>query len=208
MPPEITVPAPADALSWRQRLRRLPGRSPTLRLSRATVSARLWTDDAQLVQETVRSYTQEIQRFAFGDIQAIQIRRTVRGLVYNVTLVVCLALSLIGLVAMLADRGESFGDKVAFSVVTGVLALLLLVNIVRGPTCHTVLLTALGPQRLFSLSRMRQARRALDTIIARIDAVQGALRPDEAARQVDQSRAQQGPPPAPRPETTLPGYHY
>ncbi len=206
MPPEPSVPVPADAPP-QPRLRRLPGRSPTLRRSRATVSARLWIDDAQLVQETVRSYTQEIQRFAFGDIQAIQIRRTVRGLVYNLVLAIPLALLLFSLAGALNERAP-FADRFGLSVICGVLALLLLINVGRGPTCHTVLLTALGPQRLFSLSRMRQARRALDTIIAGVDPVQGALRPDEAARLVDQARTHQNPPPAARPETTLPGYHY
>lgn len=211
MPPESPAP-PA-----RPRLRRLPGRSPSVRLSRTEASARLWIDDGQLVQETVRSSTQEIQRFAFADIQAVQIRRTVRGLVYNVVLSIMLALPLIGLAGVLAARNPSVGDRVALAVGSGIFALLLVLNIVRGPTCRTVLLTALGPQHLPSLSRMRAARRALDAIITHTEAVQGALPPEEVAQQVDRAQQAQRPvappppaqgPPVPKPPAPLPGYHY
>ena len=162
-------------------------------------------DDSQLIQESLRSYTQEIQSFAFADIQAFQVRRTVRGMVYNIVL----ALLLTALVSALNGEDSSYGGRVAVFMACGFFALLLLTNIARGPTCRTVLLTALGPQRLFSLSRTRQARRALDTIIAGVAAVQGALPPGEAARQIDQAQAQRSPlggsPPGSRPETTLPG---
>ncbi|MBE7219067.1 MAG: hypothetical protein INR64_11400, partial [Caulobacteraceae bacterium] len=89
------------------------------------------------------------------------------------------------------DGRASFSDHPVLATTGGVLALLLVVNIALGPTCHTVLLTALGPQRLFSLSRMRPARRALHAIRTGVDAVQGALPPDEAVRLVDQAQASQ-----------------
>ncbi len=181
------MPPAAPAIPSPQRLRRLPGRSPSFRLSRTTASARLWMDDRQLVQETVRSYTQEIQRFAFADIQAIQIRRTVRGLVYNGVLGTLLMLDL--LFAWAADS-QAETRLIVGGCIAAPFLILLLVNILRGATCRTVLLTALGPQPLPSLSRMRPARRALEAIIAGTGAVQGALRPEEAALQVD--RAQTG----------------
>ncbi len=181
MPPESPATPPP------QRLRRLPGRSPSFRLSRATASARLWMDDGQLVQETVQSYTQQIQRFAFADIQALQIRRTVRGVVYNGVLGTLLALDL--LFAWAADsRAET--RLIVGGCIAAPFLILLLVNIARGATCRTVLTTALGPQPLTSLSRMRPARRALEAIIVSTQAVQGALQPEEAALQVD--RAQTG----------------
>lgn len=202
MPPASPAAAPPP------RLRRLPGRTPTLRLSRATPSARLWIDDTQLVQETVRSYTQEVQRFAFADIQAVQIRRTPRGLVYNIVLAALLALTLFGLVKTLEARGPSFGDRVALGITAGVFATLLLVNSLRGATCRTVLTTALGPQPLPSLSRMSAARRALDAIIAGTGAIQGVLPPDEAMRYLDQAQrahqAQSRPPATPPPPVAAP----
>ena len=190
MPPESPTEPP------RSRLRPLPGRTPSVRLSRVQGSARLWIGDGEIVQETMRSYTQEIQRFGFADIQAVQIRRTARGVVYNIVLAGVLALTLLITVSIWsADRASAElvtgTHLLVMACISAPFVLLLLINTLRGATCRTVLLTVLGPQHLLSLSRMRQARRALDTIIAGVDAVQGALRPDEAAQQVDQAQTPQ-----------------
>ena len=198
--------APAAAVSPWQRLRRLPGRTPSLRVSRAQGGARLWVDDRQLVQETVRYHTQEVQWFAFEDIQAMQIRHTTRGLVYNTVLCALLVLPLVGLVTQLVSERPEFGEELTLSIIVGVLVLLLVINLLRGPTCRTVLTTALGPQPLPSLSRMRTAQRALDAIIQGVESVQGALPPDEAVRQVDQALSAARLPAAPG--VTRPGYNY
>ncbi len=213
MPPEPFPAIPPD------RLRRLPGRSPMLRPTRYAPTARLWLDGQQLIQESLQRYTQGIQRFALADIQAIQIRRTVRGMVYNIVLAALLVVALlITWGALRTDvRGglELTGEHlIVTAIVAAPFLLLLFINTVRGPTCRAVLTTALGPQPLSSLSRMRPARRALDAIIANAEAIQGTLRPEEAAQQVD--RAQQGqrpagpPPPAPGPgpAAPLPGDRY
>ena len=190
-------------------LRKLPGVSSSLR-GRYGVRATLWLDGTHLLQESVKSYTQEIHRFALADIQAIQFRRTPRGLIYNAILAVpCVAL-LILLATTWNDPTMSFGDRVAFGSMVAFLAVFLLVNVLRGPTCRATLTTALGPQPLPSLSRVRAARRALALITGNIAAVQGALRPDEAAQAVDRERTQQASAAAApaTPGAAFQGYHH
>ena len=192
------------------RLRKLPGVSSNLR-GRYGVRAKLWLDDTQLVQESVKSYTQEIHRFALADIQAIQFRRTPRGLIYNAVLAVPCVVLLIALAATWNDRTTAFGDRVAFGSTAAFFAVFLLVNLLRGPTCRATLTTALGSQPLPSLSRVRAAQRALALIAGNVAAVQGALRPDEAAQEVDRARTQQQAPVAPAPAApgaTFQGYRY
>ena len=191
----MTAPAAVAAVAPSP-LRRLPGTSSLLR-GRYGVRATLWLDDAQLLQESVRSYTQEVQRFALADLQAVQVRRTPRGLIYNLVLAVPVVAPLVFLVTTWNDPGTAFGDRVFLGCCAGFFAVLLLVNLLRGPTCRTTLTTALGPQILPSLSRLRAARRALDLVAANVAAVQGALRPDEAAAEVDRAQAQAPAAPAP-----------
>lgn len=180
MTPPAAVPPPSS-------LRRLPGRSPSLR-TRAGVRATLWLDGSQLVQESVRAYTQEIHRFGLADIQALQFRNTPRGLVYNAILLALTALPLIGLALSWDDRTSTTGDRYFLGITAGFFAVFLVINLARGQTCRTTLTTALGPQHLSSLSRVRPTRRALALIAGNIAAVQGALQPDEAAQVVDRER--------------------
>ncbi len=183
--------------------------TPYLR-TRAGVRASLWLDGTQLIQENIHAYTQEVSRFALADIQAIQLRRTPRGLIYNALLALpCVAL-LILLAATWNDRTMAFGDRVGVGSAAAFFAVFLLINILRGSTCRTTLTTALGPQPLPSLSRVRAARRALALIAGNVAAVQGALRPDEAAQIVDRERTQQAsaaPTPS-APGAAFQGYHY
>ena len=198
-------PAPGPASS---RLRRLPGTSPSLRVSRVTPRSTLWMDDTQLVQESVKSYTQEIHRFALADIQAIQFRRTPRGLIYNLVLGVPCILLLLLLATIWNDRTTTFGDRVGIGSSIAFFAVFLVVNLLRGPTCRATLTTALGPQILPSLSRVRPTRRAILLIAAGVAAIQGSLRPDEAALEVDRARVQSPPAPAPAQAATFQNYNY
>lgn len=187
-------------------LRRLSGASPTVRW-RNGVRATLWLGDTQLVQELVRAYTLEIQRFALVDIQAVQFRRTPRGLVCNVVLLLLLVPLGLALPTILGDGGAVLRGHIVFWCVFVLCVALLVVNLARGPTCRATITTALGPQELPSLSRVRTARRALDMIAANVAAVQGALRPDEAAQAVDRARTQTPIDPATAP-ASFQAYHY
>ena len=201
--PVAPLPTPARTPTP---LRRLSGTAPTVRW-RDGLRATLWLGDTQLVQELVRVYTLEIQRFALADLHAVQFRRTARGLIWNGVLLLLLVPLGLMLPTVLEDGGWFLlrGHLVFWGALV-LCVTLLAVNLVRGPTCRATVVTALGPQELPSLSRVRTARRALQLIAVNVAAVQGALPPDEAAQAVDRARTQAAPGPAPA--TAFQAYHY
>ena len=145
-------------------MRRVRGRQTTLNL---TGSYRLWLAGDFLLQLKSSGYTQEIQRYAYRDIQALEICHSARGAIYNVVLG-SLTVLWLGLMAI-GGQGDS---RPAFLVGAAFFLGLMVINLVRGPTCHFVLQTALGPQVLPSLSRQRPARRAVALIAERVEAAQ------------------------------------
>ena len=176
MPPEI----PTDAA--RVRYRRLPGRTPSFQVT-ASGSSVLWLGDDHLLQVNRAHYTERYKRFSYGDIQALLLRETPRGLIYSF---------------VLAALGAGFGlsgfaihdptGRGIFFGIGGFWVVLLLINLIRGDTCRCQLQTAAGPHLLPSLARLRPTRQALRLITEKVEAAQGALEPAEAARQMD-SRA-------------------
>ena len=169
MPPsdQTVADVPPPARLQRRDLRRLPGRPSLL----TPVSFyRLWLAGDFLLQLERTGYTQILQRFAYRDVQALEICRTPRAAVYNVILGLLTLLCL--LLAWLADTKSL--------AAAGCLLALLVINVVRGPTCACVLQTALGPRVLPSLSRERTARRAVALIAERVEAAQrGGMTDDE-----------------------------
>ena len=185
MPLESTTdvaPVPAAPATVRPRYRRLPGRMPSLRL-RVNGTSVLWLGDDHLLQVDTVYYTESYKRISFVDIQALLLRETPRGLVYSIIL---------GVVAVgFGLAGWGMDDRIARNIfwgIGGVWVLLLIVNLGRGRTCRVHLQTAAGPHPLRSLNRVRPARKALRRITEKVETVQGALSPENAARQMD-SRA-------------------
>ena len=166
-PPDATAPvapAPPARLALRD-MRRLRGRASLLNL---TGSYQLWLAGDFLLHVKRAGYTQEIQRFAYRDIQALEICGSARRAIYGLVLgLPALLLALLGV----GEPGGSEG-RTGCWVAAGLLLLLLLINLALGPTCHCVLQTALGPQVLPSLSRQRSARRAVTLIAERVEAAQ------------------------------------
>ena len=168
MPPSDAIaPAvspPSARLALRD-MRRLRGRGSLLNL---TGSYGLWLAGDFLLHLKRVGYTEEIQRFAYRDIQALEICGSSRWVIYS------LVLGLPMLLFFLLGVGESSGRDwlTGCWVAAGLLLFLLLANLALGPTCHCVLQTALGPQVLPSLSRQRAARRAVALIAERVEAAQ------------------------------------
>lgn len=166
----------------RARYRRLPGRMPLVRLAVNGASI-LWLGDDHLLEVNTVYYSESYKFFSYGDIQALLLRETSRGLVYN---------SVLGaFAAAFGLAGWSMSDPTArwvFFGVEGFWAVLLTINLLRGKTCRCHLQTAAGPQPLRSLNRLRPARKALRLLTEKVEAAQGALAPADAARQMD-SRA-------------------
>ncbi len=161
MPPPASPP---DAASFRHR--RLPGRMPTLRLV-SHASSRLWLGDDGLLQVDTVFFTEKYRRFAYGDIQALLLRETARGLVYSAVFGTLAAGC--GLLAWSMD------DPTTRHVFIGLGAfwlVLMIVNLIRGKTCRCQLQTAAGPHPLRSLNRVRLAQKALRLITEKVAAAQ------------------------------------
>ncbi|MEO7425896.1 MAG: hypothetical protein ABI036_11965 [Fibrobacteria bacterium] len=140
----------------RQEYQALPGR-----VSGPMYSARLYQSRHHLLKSTVMGFHEHFRRFAWEDIQAIIIQETPWNGVMS------LLLSLVFL--MQAVSFLTFSDKamVTFLIYLPFLILigaLLAVNLSRGPTCKTFLLTSVTRERLWSLNRVRKARELIDAV--------------------------------------------
>ncbi len=162
MPPPAFSP---DTL--RSRYRRLPGRMSTLRLLTGASSILSLGDD-HLLQVIVSLYTERYQRFSYTDIQALLLRETARGLVYNVILG-----TLAAGCGLLGWSNEDAGyTRPVFFGLGAFWLVLLAVNLGFGKTCRCQLQTAAGPHPLPSLNRLRLARKAFRLITEKVEAAQ------------------------------------
>jgi len=152
--------------------RRLTGRKRTL-----SGYSQLWLapDHVLLVKST--RFTEEYQRFALADIQAIVITALPgRPLVLQLAGVVGAIAWTLGLLA----AGSAFGK--GFFAVTGALALaLVIVDIARGTLCRCYLHTAVSRELLEPMARLRAAHAFLAQLRPAIEAVQGSLAPERVA---------------------------
>ncbi len=152
------------------RYRRLPGRTPSFRLV-SNASSHLWLGDDHLLQVQISYFSEAYKRFAYGDIQALLLRETARGLMTTLLLGAFAAGG--GLLAWGMDDETA---RWIFVGLGGFFFGLFAVNLSRGKTCRCHLQTAVGPHALPSLSRVRPARKALRLITERVEAAQGVQR--------------------------------
>jgi hypothetical protein len=93
------------------------------------------------------------------------------------------------------------GGWIAFwAALAGVLMVLLLINLYRGPTCETKLMTAVQTETLHSLHRLKSAMNVMDQLASHIRNVQGGLSREDIgkmpARRLDDARDKGATPPA------------
>ena len=129
----------------------------------------LWQGGDHLLQVYSRVGVEDYKRFYFNDIQAIITRKTTAGKIQNIVL--GLLLLLFTIPAVLNDGGWS----VFWATLAGILLILVLVNLLRGPTCETKLLTAVQTEKLHSLHRLKNAINVMDRLRSVIQSVQGRL---------------------------------
>lgn len=149
----------------------------------------LWQGTDHLLHIFSRFGIEDYKRFYFSDIQAIITRKTVVGKAQNIILG-CLIL-LCGLPAILFDGGWS----IFFSAGSSFVFILLLINLSRGPTCETRLMTAVQNEKLQSLHRLNKTFKVMDRIQPHIEQAQGTLTREDLNQiplQPDARRASQG----------------
>ena len=141
----------------------------------------LYAGPDHLLQVTSTGYRESYRRFYFRDIQSITMRESASGKVMNG---IYGGLMLLCLIATL--QGGAF--LIGWSIPAGIFLLLLIINLLRGPTCVSQIQTAVQLRKLGSLKRLRQARKFLDQLRPEIEAAQGALPPGEIVRRLEQIR--------------------
>lgn len=149
-----------------QRLTRPSSRSS---FALAAVSrASLWLGADHLLSIETNGYTESYKRFYFRDIQAFIVQKTPLVNVTNVGLTV---LSLLFLVpALVADDAVAKG---VLASIGGIFALILIISLLRGPTCRCYLRTAVQIEELPSLNRVRRAQKVFARVRPLIAAAQG-----------------------------------
>ena len=148
--------------------KRLPGKKKGFLIGYYT----LWQGDDHLLQIYSRLGVEDYKRFYFDDIQAIVTRKTGTGRIQNI--VIGALAGLFCLFAITSSGGWGFFHA---SVAAAIL-LILLINVVKGPTCETVLLTAVQTEKLLSLNRLKKTETVMNRLRSIIEGRQGRINPD------------------------------
>jgi hypothetical protein len=157
--------------------RRLPGRGRRTSgcISVGASISTIWlAGDHILVRESVYGMSETYKRFYFRDIQAIIVRRTQRWLGWIVFWTACSLLFFFWYVAAgwQSAAWGFFWPGLCFG--------LAMIQLVRGPSCVTHLITAVQRELLGSLNTVRKARRVLKVIVPLIEEKQGKFDPQPA----------------------------
>jgi hypothetical protein len=156
---------------------RLPGLGAGL-----AETSRLYLAADHLILAVTSGWTETYRRFYFRDIQAFTIHKTVTGTVWDV---------IWGALFCLAATTAFAMDAVGFAlwmVAAGIFAGLLILNLVRGPTCVCQVRTAVQTRALPPLNRVRSAQKIIAQLKPLIEAAQGTWPPEEMTRRLDEAR--------------------
>jgi hypothetical protein len=144
---------------------RLPGRGRTM-----SGTSRLYLGNDHILMAQSVGYSESYKRFFFADIQAIIVRKTIAGMVWN---------GVWGLIAMFfMVLAISVNETPASYVLGGIAAffvLALLINTALGPMCVCHVRTAVQTERLTAISRLRTANKLIERIRPLIVAAQGEM---------------------------------
>ena len=165
------------------RYKRLPGRGPRRRgfITVSLSKCSLYLGNDHILGVDSNGFSEDYKRFYFSDIQAIITRRTKRGAAWSIVLALMIACSFMGALFL---EAESF--RILFWIVSGAFFAFLLVNTFKGPTCVCHIMTAVQEDQLPSLSRLRVARKVIETLRPAIERAQGRLGLEEVS--IDQNQ--------------------
>ena len=144
---------------------RLPGKKKNFLIGFYT----LWLGTDHLLYIFSRFGIEDYKRFYFKDIQAVITQKTATGKIQNLILsIFCLLFSL---VALYWEGGWSvFNWSMA-----GLMAIFLVINWLRGPTCVSHLQTAVQAEKLHSLYRLKTAKKVMNRLRLLVEHTQGKL---------------------------------
>ena len=148
---------------------RLPGKHRYLMVN----YFHLWRARDHLLSVSCWFGDEYYKRFYYKDIQTIIIRKTAMGKVHN---------GIMGGMAVLFGLMAFFTGEIGawiFGSLASATTILLIVNVLRGPTCEGYIQTAVQKEKLKSLKRLRTAGKALDIIKKLIEQAQGVISDQE-----------------------------
>lgn len=144
------------------------------------IRSNLWAGSDHLLLVSSTGFTEEYRRFYYRDIQAFLVRKTGRGAAWS--FISAAVLALLALLAFTRAPISRDGFFWFWTLFLGIpFLIVLLVNLLKGPTCVCHIQTAVSREELPSLARMRTARKALAIVRPLIEAAQGRLTREEIA---------------------------
>ncbi len=137
----------------------------------------LWLGEDHLLAVESTGYSEEYTRYYLKEIQAIITRRSAWGVVLNVIAGTFVAISLIAVIGSY-ENGPSPGNVTA-GIFGGFFLLLLLWNLMSGPTCRCHVRTAVGVDELPALDRLWNVKKVMKMLRPLIGRLQGEITREE-----------------------------
>ena len=147
--------------------KRLPGKKKGFIIGHHT----LWQGSDHLLQIYSRLGVEDYKRYYFDDIQAIITRKTGSGRIQNIILG-----AIFGLFCFFAVTSAG-SWRLLPAIIAAAILLILLINVLRGPTCETVLLTAVQTEKLYPLHRLKTTEPVMNRLRSIIEQRQGRINP-------------------------------
>ncbi len=150
-------------------MRRLPGRS-IRHFGLGFQRHQLWITESHVLYREIFGYREDVKRFYFRDIQAIVCTPTRTWRVCS-----WLAGSLLVFLAICGGVSAYLGYMLPFAmawILATVALVILLGNLVLGPSCSTTLYTAAAEAPLYSLGRKRSAEKSIARIAVMVQHAQ------------------------------------
>jgi len=142
----------------------------------------LWQGADHLLVVDWDGYREYYKRINYRDIQSVVVRRTSEALIANLILgAVVLLFLVLGLVI-----DDNVGRTILL-VIAGIFGLILLINLLQGPSCKCQLRTAVQAEELHSLGRLHNARKALELLRPLITTAQGPLTAAEIPQRLQEA---------------------
>ncbi len=166
------------------------------RLARGTMAmimrCSLWLGDDHLLSVKSTGYTEEYLRIYLKDLKGVIAQRTKTWMLLNILLGIVVGLCSIGILST-SDIFSPGTIALGFFCLPFLVGLVL--NLVKGPTCKTNLLTPLGLVAIPALQRTRRVTRLIKELRPLVAAQQGSMLRSELLSRYDSQRT--GAPPAP-----------
>lgn len=142
--------------------------------------SRLYIGDDHILSIESNTFTEKYYRFYFSDIQAIIVRRTDRGTIWSVIL---LAVALLMTTCSITSNPSGEWSPTPGYLILALMALaIMIVNMVRGPSCDTRIQTSITVQKIGALHRLKKSGEILPELRSHIRAVQGSLTSEQIIR--------------------------